>query len=225
MTPPVPGRERVAARPAASYSARMPGHMIVCGDDSLAERVAEELHSAGMTVVQLDSASGLHKAGITTATAIVCAGPDDALNLEMALLARQLNPDIRIVTRLANSVLREAVAAGNGPGAVLDVADLAAPSVVEACLARTGHDISAAGIDFEVSGTRAPRDATLRELFGNLAPVAVVHGENSDTPGEVVNCPGRDEPVHRGDWTVMIGTTDELRRQGIPVDAPKHRAA
>ncbi len=225
MTPPVPGRERVAARSAASYSARMPGHMIVCGDDSLAERVAEELHSAGMTVVQLDSASGLHKAGITTATAIVCAGPDDALNLEMALLARQLNPDIRIVTRLANSVLREAVAAGNGPGAVLDVADLAAPSVVEACLARTGHDISAAGIDFEVSGTRAPRDATLRELFGNLAPVAVVHGENSDTPGEVVNCPGRDEPVHRGDWTVMIGTIDELRRQGIPVDAPKHRGS
>ena len=124
---------------------------------------------------------------------------------------------MRIVARLANSVLREAVALGNGPGAILDVADLAAPSVVEACLARTTHTISAAGIEFVVSGTDAPRDATLREIYGDLAPVAVVHGENSDDPGEVVACPGRDLRVREGDWTAMIGTADELAAQGIAV--------
>ncbi|MFN8226555.1 MAG: NAD-binding protein [Mycobacterium sp.] len=203
----------------------MPGHMIVCGDDGLAERIAEELHSAGTTVVRLDSAAGLHQAGITTATAIVCVGPDDATNLEISLQARQLNPDVRVVTRLANSVLRDAVAEANGQGAVLDVADLAASSVVEACLARTTHDISAAGIDFVVSGADAPREASLRELFGDLAPVAVVRGDNSDTPGEVVACPGRDEMVRQGDWTAMIGTAEELLEQGITVAAPRRRGS
>jgi Trk K+ transport system NAD-binding subunit len=125
-----------------------------------------------------------------------------------------------VVARLANGVLREAVAQDNGAGAILDVADLAAPSVVEACLARTTHTISVAGIDFVVSGTDAPRDATLREMYGDLAPVAVIHGEKSASPGEVVACPGRDFPVREGDWTAMIGTADELAAQGITVRKP-----
>ena len=69
---------------------------------------------------------------------------------------------MRVVARLGNSVLREAVAEDNGAGAILDVADLAAPSVVEACLARTTHTISAAGVEFVISGAVVPRDATLR---------------------------------------------------------------
>ena len=77
-----------------------------------------------------------------------------------------------------------------------------------------------AGIEFVVSGTDAPRDATLRELFGDLAPVAVVRGEHSATPGEVVACPGRDVQVSAGDWTAMIGTAEELAAQGIAVAAP-----
>lgn len=100
------------------------------------------------------------------------------------------------------------------------MADLAAPSVVEACLSRTTHAISAAGTEFVVSGTDAPRTATLRELFGDLAPVAVLRGEHSEHPGEVVACPGRDVLVHEGDWTAMIGTADELRAQGIAVAPP-----
>ena len=129
-------------------------------------------------------------------------------------------PTVRVVARLANDVLREAVADDNGPGAILDVADLAAPSVVEACLAHTTHPFEAAGIEFVVSGAETPYDATLREIYGDLAPVAVIHGKNSPTPGEVVPCPGRDLRVHAGDWTSMIGTTDELAARGIKVPRP-----
>jgi Trk K+ transport system NAD-binding subunit len=195
----------------------MRGHTIVCGDDALGIRIIEELRTAGTEVVIVDSAVGLAGAGVADAAAVICADDDDALNLEIALLARELNSTVRIVARLANSVLREAVALGNGPGAVLDVADLAAPSVVEACLARTTHTISAAGTEFVVSGTDAPRNGTLREIYGDLAPVAVVHGENSETPEEVVACPGRDLRVREGDWTAMIGTRAELEAQGIAV--------
>jgi Trk K+ transport system NAD-binding subunit len=136
------------------------------------------------------------------------------------LLARQANPDVRVVARLANGVLREAMAQDNGPGAILDVADVAASSVVEACLSRTTHTIAVAGIDFVVSGADAPRDATLRDIFGDLAPVAVIHNEDSEKRGEVVACPGRDYHVNAGDWTSMIGTADELADRGIAIPRP-----
>ena len=198
----------------------MGGHTIVCGDDPLGMRIIEQLRAAGRDIEIVDSSEGLTGAGIADAAALICADDDDALNLEIALLARQLNPEVRVVARLGNSVLREAVAIGNGPGAILDVADLAAPSVVEACLSRTTHSITVAGIEFVISGTDAPCDATLRELYGDLAPVAVVHGEHSGTAGQVIACPGRDLQVSAGDWTAMIGTAEELAAQGIAVAAP-----
>jgi Trk K+ transport system NAD-binding subunit len=205
----------------------MHGHIIISGDDdALAKTIIEELNSAGASIVKLarsevaDTEANLARAGIARAAAVVCAGDDDATNLEIALLARKANPDVRVVARLANDVLRAAVAADNGPGAILDVAELAAPAVVEACLAHTTHPFEAAGIKFVVSGAEAPRDATLREIYGNLAPVAVIHGENSPTPEEVVVCPGRDLRVHAGDWTAMVGTADELAARGIKVPRP-----
>ena len=198
----------------------MRGHTIVCGDDALAMRIIDELNNAEMSVVTLQSPDGLAAAGISNAEAVICADDDDALNLEIALLARKANPRVRVVARLANTVLREAMADGNGPGAILDVADLAAPSVVEACLERTTHTIAVAGIDFVVSGAAAPRDGTLREIYGDLAPVAIIRSEGSDAPGQVIACPGRDVRVHKGDWTAMIGTAHELVEQGIKVAKP-----
>ena len=201
-------------------------HIIVSGDDALATTITEELKNAGATVVKLDDTevadteTDLAEAGIAHALAVVCGGDDDATNLEIALLARKANPDVRVVARLANDVLREVVADDNGPGAILDVAELAAPSVVEACLAHAIHPFEAAGIAFVVSGSSASRGATLRELYGGLAPVAVIRGENSPTPGHLEVCPGRDLQVHTGDWAVMIGTADEVAAQGIKVPRP-----
>jgi TrkA-N domain len=139
-------------------------HIIVSGDDSLATTIVAELNSAGAHIVVIATAAELADAEVNRALAVICVGDDDAMNLEIALLARKANPSVRVVARLANDVLRGAVAADNGPGAILDVADLAAPSVVEACLAHSAHPLQAAGIEFVVSGTEAPRAATLREI-------------------------------------------------------------
>ncbi len=198
----------------------MKGHILVCGDDPLGMRIVEELNNAGASVVTLQDPADLTAAGVATAEAVICADDDDPLNLEMALLARRANPNVRVVARLANTVLRAAMAEGNGPGAILDVADLAAPSVVDACLARTTHTVSVAGIELVISGADAPRDGTLREIYGDLAPVAVTHGEHSPTPGEVVACPGRDLRVRRGDWVAMIGTNGDLAEHGIATPHP-----
>ena len=191
--------------------------IIVCGDDPLAKTIAEELRGAGARIIKINNAADLLGAGVHRARAVVCAGPNDAVNLEIALLARQFSPDVRVVARLANSVLREAVADVNGTGAILNVADLAAPSVVEAVLSRNAHQFETAGIEFVVWGAEAPYNGTLREIYNDLAPVAVVHGKNSPNPGEVVPCPGRDQKVYAGDFTSMIGVKDELESRGIVV--------
>ena len=203
----------------------MQRHIIVSGDDALATTIADELKNAGAMVVRIVSsdqteagvARELTLADVSQAIAVVCAGDDDAVNLEIALLARKANPNVRVVSRVANDVLREAVANDNGPGAILDVADLAAPAIVEACLSQATHDFEAAGLRFVVSGKTASREATLRELYGDLAPVAVIRSNDSANPGEVEVCPGRDQRVHAGDWTMMIGTAEELAAQGIKV--------
>jgi voltage-gated potassium channel Kch len=46
----------------------------------------------------------------------------------------------------------------------------------------------------------------------------VIRGERSENPGEMIACPGRDLPVHRGDWTAMIGTAQELADAAMPTD-------
>jgi Trk K+ transport system NAD-binding subunit len=191
--------------------------IIVCGDDPLANTIIDELRGAGARIIRITSAADLLGAGVHRARAVVCAGPNDAVNLEIALLARRFSPNVRVVARLADNVLRDAVAAVSGPGAILNVADLAAPSVVEAVLSRNAHQFATAGVEFVVWGSEAPKDGTLRDLYKDLAPVAVVHGKNSPTPGEVVPCPGRDLQVYAGDWTSMIGPKDEMEARGITV--------
>lgn len=198
----------------------MQHHIIVSGDDALATTIIEELDSAGAAVVRLVPSDligvceQLSNANVEDALAVICAGDDDAVNLEIALLARRSNPSVRVVARLANDILRAAVAAENGPGAILDVADLTAPSVVEACLGRRSHPFEAAGTQFLVSGHEAPRAGTLREIYGDLAPVAVIHGENSSSPGEIDVCPTRTQRVLAGDRVVMIGPADDTGDAG-----------
>ena len=131
----------------------MQRHIIVSGDDALATTIADELKNAGAMVRRMSNADTseagvareLTLADVSHAIAVVCAGDDDAVNLEIALLARKANPNVRVVSRVANDVLREAIANDNGPGAILDVAELAAPAVVEACLSQATHDFDAAG--------------------------------------------------------------------------------
>lgn len=193
----------------------MSAHIIVYGHDELATQITREFNDAGLEVVPLHSPADLREAGVGSAAAVVAASGNDAVNLEVALLARRANPRARVVTRIANPVLNKSMKAKHGPGAVLDVADLAAPSVVEALLERTVHHIDVGDEDFAVSGAPAPRDGTLRQIYGRLAPVAVIRGDRSPNPGEVIICPPLDLPVRQGDFTSMIGRAEDLAEQGL----------
>jgi len=213
------------------------GHVIVCGLPGVALRIVEQLTLSGVSAVVVDdhpepslarvlhdrgvplvtgstrSQETLLSAGLAGAVAVICAQHDDLPTLETALLVKRLRPNMRVVAQLTNPAVGRAVREVGV--AVLDVAGLSAPSVVEACLGEGVQELTLSGMRFLAARTTVPRAATLRELYGALAPIAVV-----PAGGEMRLCPGRDTPVQAGDEVTLIGTPDELAAASV-IDHPE----
>jgi len=219
------------------------GHVIVCGLPGVGLRIVEQLTLSGVPAVVIDddpdpplarliSAWGvplitgssraedtIMSAGLPGATAVICAQHDDLHTLESALATRRLRADVRVVAQITNPAVGRAVSQVGV--SVLDVAGLSAPSVVEACLRAGVQEMTLSGERFLAARTTAPRAASLRELYGALAPVAIVPAGG----GDVTVCPGRDTMVRAGDEVTLIGTPAELRAaavlgRGVPGGRP-----
>jgi voltage-gated potassium channel len=102
----------------------MQGHIVICGAGRVGYRVATQLLALGQELVVIEkreeaafvrvlqdqnvpvliddtrSPGCLPRTNVKDAVAIVCATDDDLANLNVALDARRLNPDIRVVIRL-----------------------------------------------------------------------------------------------------------------------------
>jgi Trk K+ transport system NAD-binding subunit len=228
-------------------AAGLSGHIIVCGLDGIGVTIVDQLHRGGQQVVvltefattlQLTSVSDwtaalvsprgsleqtLAAAGITTASAIVCVVAKDLHNVQIALQARHMSPGIRVVSQLGNTAVRRAMAVDNGPGAVIDGATLAAPSIVEACLGLRTHEMRVGTTTF-VAATVPVGSGTLRGVFGDLAPVAVTRPTVDDSRPQVFACPGRDFVTQPGDLATMLGTPEELAVRDIEFAAATARA-
>ncbi len=217
-------------------------HVIVCGLHGDGVRVVEQLHLTGTRVVVIDHApdseliplvrdagvpylrgdsrlpSTLADAGLAGAAALVCVESEDLHTLATALLARELAPQLRIVVGLRNAAVGRALESIGV--AVLDIAGLSSPSVIEACLDAQLHPLQLGGGEFLVVRTACESDGTLRQLFGDLAPVGVLPRD-----GELVITPGRDHPVRAGDVAVLVGPADQVHDAGlVPDDRPSRPA-
>jgi hypothetical protein len=73
---------------------------------------------------------------------------------------------MRVIAQITNPAVGRAVKEAGV--AVLDVAGLSAPSVVEACLREGVQEMTLSGERFLAVRTTAPRAASLRELYGDL---------------------------------------------------------
>jgi Trk K+ transport system NAD-binding subunit len=217
--------------------------VIVCGLHDVALRTVEQLHLAGVPVVVVDDepeprlvaaiqawgipylprsallTDPLTDAGLAGARAVICAESSDLGTLETALTVRSLRPDVRIVVHLDNPAVGGAIEGITGEGSVLDVAGLFAPSVVDACLGRTAHDLRLDGQHFVVADLPVDRPGTLRELYGDLAPMGIL----SDHEELIAACPGRDSTVQPGQHVSVLGTPRDFTHAGI--DRPEeHRS-
>jgi Trk K+ transport system NAD-binding subunit len=105
------------------------GHIVLCGLGTVGIRVVEQLRAAGAAVVVIERAEGtrflaaarqqgatvllgdgtllttLARARAGTARALIAATSSDLANVEMALLARELNAKLRVVLRLDDGAL------------------------------------------------------------------------------------------------------------------------
>lgn len=213
-------------------------HVIVCGLHKVSLRTIELLVTAGVEVVVLDDdpevaltplveswgvpllrrgghgGEQLAAAGLATARAVICAESSDLLTLETSLLVRDMREDVRVVVHLDNPSVGRAIEDVTGAGSVLDVAGLFAPSVVDTCMGRDAHDVDVEGVRFVATEVPVAVAGTLREQFGDLAPVGVIRHETE----EVIVSPGRDLMLEPGDRASVIGTLEALDSAGITID-------
>lgn len=208
---------------------QMSGHVIVCGVHGLGVRVLELLQSAGIEVIAVGIPSEDHharslraigvpmlagsprnpdlleQAGIRRAIAVVCVEDDDLKCLESALLARELAPDVRVILRQSNPAVGRAVGTVIEHGLVVNPADLAAPTFTESVLDERMHRMPMGGADYLVREIEVTSSGRLRDMFGDLAPILVMHAD-----GRRSICPSRDLQVVAGDQVALVGEEEEL---------------
>ncbi|WFE37129.1 NAD-binding protein [Micromonospora sp. WMMD998] len=136
------------------------GHVVVVGLGNIGTRVMAQLHDFGVEVVAIDKnpdARGaalahrlgvpvivadagleetLRSASVDTSQALVVVSTDDGANLRAALIARSLDPDLRVVLRLFDGDFAERIQQAFGIGISRSVSYLAAPSFAAALLDR-----------------------------------------------------------------------------------------
>jgi Trk K+ transport system NAD-binding subunit len=139
---------------ASTYS----GHVIICGMGRVGYRVALELLKFGREVVAIESdqncrfvekalalgipvifadarrQENLIKAGIEQADAIIPCTNDELANLDIALDARELNPQVKVVMRMFDAELAARVERGFGIHTAYSVSALAAPTIAAASM-------------------------------------------------------------------------------------------
>jgi Trk K+ transport system NAD-binding subunit len=128
----------------------MAAHVVVCGLNSIGYKILCLLRQQNAQVIGINDAAlpdepeltigdyrspeTLFRAGIQSARTLIIANNDDALNLDIVMQARLLNPQIRIISRLFNSNLGERLDQSIPEHTTMSVSDIAAPIFVFAAM-------------------------------------------------------------------------------------------
>ena len=221
---------------------KLSNHVIVCGTGRVGEMAVQELldHNTPVVIVENDtekadslSAEGhivisgdatrdenLASAGITKAKSVITTLPSDAQNLYVVLAAREMAPNIHIVSRASklNSVSKLRVAGANNVimpdkvGGAHMASLVVMPDVIEFLdhlKIQGADDINLEEIPVNVL-PQGLKTATLGELDArNRVGVNVVGVKQSD--GNFIINPGRDTPLDDACKLFVLGTADQLR--------------
>ncbi len=214
-------------------------HVIVCGTGRVGYRVIEQLVQLGEDVVAIDSAKDapfiervrsslkvplitadarqletLQNVGVAHAQAIVPCTGNDLVNLEIALNARELNPQIRVVLRMFDPEMARKVGKGFGFGTAFSTAALAAPAFVAAV---RQQDIQQALYVDDMLVALSPMDVregsgwigkTVGQIEQELDVNLVLHKRD----GKVDYRPDHNIVLQANDHLIIFGTLDGLKR-------------
>lgn len=220
-------------------SEQMRGHVVVCGLGHVGYRVVEELHALGHEVVAIERngtetfvdtvrAMGipvhvgdarrdelLAATGVRNARAVVCATNDDLANLEIALDAKRMNPNVRVVMRMFDQRIAAKVGGALELDASFSTSAMAAPLIA---LQATDAGVLSAyrlGDTVRVTAEATVGAAAGGRTIGDLEAGFRVVGRKRGSELEMVTL---DAKVSAGDVLVIDAAAADLARARRSLD-------
>ncbi|VTR97150.1 potassium channel family protein [Tuwongella immobilis] len=221
------------------------GHVVVCGLGNIGFRVVEELLRRGERVVVIEPLPNnpfvptvrregvaviqgeatisevLRQANIATARAVITCTPNELINLEIALLVAEIQPNQRVVLRMADPLLAETVRESGLVPLAVSVPTLAAPLIVGAMFDEHVQSV------FRIHGrelvlvdlTVQPNDPCLDRqslravaIDYDLIPLGLVPIVQSTTPLHASVIDSRNYRLKAGDRMTVLTTPASLAR-------------
>lgn len=213
-------------------------HVVVCGLGRVGTAVAARLKARGVPVVAIErhedapgvlqarqlkipvviapasDAGAQAVAGISRAVAVLAVTDDEAVNLEIALVAKGTNPHVRVVARLFDHELAARVERRLELGATRSVSMLAAPAFAAAALGRRREVIFPIGrrVLLFTEVTVNPASAAPGRLLSALQEEGSARLLAVAAPGEGWRWDWTDRPVGGGDRLALVATRSGLAR-------------
>jgi voltage-gated potassium channel len=220
-----------------AVASTMNKHIVLVGLGHLGYRVAERLYELGESVVVLELNPRIHTveaargmgipviqtdarypgalegANIRDARTIILASQDDAMNLQIALKARSLNPDIQVVIRIFDEEFARSLQQQFGFIA-LSATEMAAPVFAAAAagadvtnpISIEGQQLSLARLTIQPGSQLAEKTVGYVEDNFHLNIILLRHdGKSEMHPTDTL-------PLHAGDTLAVLGGPEELSR-------------
>ncbi|MYD08948.1 MAG: hypothetical protein F4X02_02795 [Chloroflexi bacterium] len=221
----------------AAVASTFKRHIIVVGIGHTGMRIARELTQMGFEVVAVDlgvskeahealhdidvpliagdgrQAQALEAAGLSRATAVVVATSDDHANLEVTMRVRDMNPDVRVVTRMWDRQLAQQIERFFQVE-VLSASDLAAPAFAGAAVgAEITQNLHIAGMEYSMIRL-VVRDGSFMDgqavgAIQNREGVDIVLLHQGEGHSPDVH-PGGEVVVRAGDTLVLFAHHDRI---------------
>lgn len=220
-----------------AVASTMNQHIVLVGLGHLGYRVAQKLHEMGENVVILEIKLGTHttsaardmgipviqadareagslEAGnIKDARTIILASQNDAMNLQIALKARTLNPKIQVVIRIFDEDFAHALQEQFGFIA-LSATEMAAPVFAAAAagadvtnpISIEGQLLGLARVTIKPNSLFANKTVGYVEDNYHLNVVLLRHDHESEMH------PTDSQPIHAGDTLAVLGGPEQLAR-------------
>ncbi len=213
-------------------------HIVVCGLGKVGYRVVKELLRLGEDIIGIECNAErpfleeirqanvpvllgdarqremLEKACVREASAIVVCTQDELTNLDIALDARELNPDIKVVLRMFDAQLAEKVKRGFGIHTAFSTSALAAP-IFAAAATRAQIDYSFYVDDVLLNVARATvqvgsalEGRTIAQVEQELDMTIILH----QGPDSIDLHPAPDVTLRAGDRLVVFASLESLAR-------------
>lgn len=215
----------------------MRNHLVLCGVGKVGYRILEELLvlkeevvaierngaspfvaemlARGVTIIigEARLRKTLEEAHVQTARAVILATDDDLANLDAALTAREIKPDIRVVLRLFDDTIANKVAATLSMPAISTASTSASALIAAATERHIFHSFQIGGQKLHVVGlTVSPRSRLKGRDVGSIQKEFGVNIVMHQGAGKTAENPEHEVKLSAGDEIVFIAALGCIAR-------------